>query len=139
MVPSCAMAGELKMMSPVAYDHLSDPSRATSYSLPSCEPNSTDPSSAIAGDETIGPPGMNVHQTAGFLAGSTNGERPRWAGPRRNIGWTGSTAYCGSGSGCVVGGPAGPYVVITRGRVGRLASAGQRQWPAWQIRSALQS
>ena len=95
MVPSCATAGELKMMSPVAYDHLSVPSRATSYSLPSCEPTSTEPSAATAGDDTIGPPVANVHQTAGFTAGSTNGERPRWVGPKRNIACAGSIAYCG--------------------------------------------
>ena len=91
-------AGELKMMSPVAYDHLSVPSRPTPYSLPSCEPTSTEPSAATAGDDTIGPPVANVHQTAGLTAGSTNGERPRWVGPKRNIAWAGSIAYCGSGN-----------------------------------------
>ena len=86
------------MMSPVAYDHLSVPSRATSYSLPSCDPTSTDPSAAMAGDDTIGPPVAKVHQIAGLVAGSTNGERPRWVGPNRNIAWAGSIAYCGSGT-----------------------------------------
>ena len=52
-----------------------------------------------AGDDTIGPPVANVHQTAGLTAGSTNGERPRWVGPKRNIAWAGSIAYCGSGHG----------------------------------------
>src|ERR1043166_5810233 len=75
------------MMSPVAYDHLSVPSRATSYSLPSCDPTSTDPSAAMAGDDTIGALVMNVHQTAGFVAGSAKGERPRCVGPKRNIAW----------------------------------------------------
>src|SRR5215813_9862287 len=98
MVPSCAMAGELKMMSPVAYDHLSDPSRATAYSLASCDPTSTDPSPARAGDDTIGPPVANVHQIAGLTAGSTNGERPRWVGPNRNMPCAGSIAYWGSGT-----------------------------------------
>src|SRR4051794_15175241 len=92
------MAGELKMMSPVAYDHLSEPSRATSYNLPSCGPTSTEPSPASAGEETMGPPVANVHQTAGLTAGSTNGDRPRWVGPKRNIPCAGSTAYCGSGT-----------------------------------------
>src|SRR3982751_4477984 len=98
MVPSCPMAGELKMMSPVAYDHLSEPSRATSYNLPSCEPISTAPSPASAGDDTIGPTVANVHHTAGFAAGSRKGERPRWVGPKRNIACAGSTAYWGTGS-----------------------------------------
>src|SRR4051812_35070053 len=98
MVPSCATAGELEMMSPVAYDHLSEPSRAAVYSLPSCDPTSTDPSPASAGDDTIGPPVGNVHQIAGLTAGSTNGERPRCVGPNRNIACAGSTAYCGSGT-----------------------------------------
>src|SRR5215471_9544952 len=122
MVPSCPMAGELKMMSPVAYDHLSDPSRATSYTLPSCEPTSTDPSAATAGDDTIGPPVANVHQTVGLTAGSTNGERPRWVGPNLNIACAGSSAYCGSGT----DGPPSPGAMTD----GRVASPGQTQRPA---------
>src|SRR3954452_6469496 len=86
------------MMSPVAYDHLSVPSRATSYSFASCEPTSTDPSTAMAGDETIGAPVANVHQIAGFVAGSANGDRPRWVGPKRNIAGAGSRAYGASGA-----------------------------------------
>src|SRR3954464_12566056 len=132
MVPSGATAGEPKIMSPVAYDHLSVPSRATAYSLPAWGPNSTDPSRAMAGEETIGPPVAYVHQTAGFLAGSTNGERPRCAGPRRIIPLTGATAYCGSGSG--MGGDGAPGVARVRP-----ASCGQRQLPAWQTRPLLQS
>ena len=58
------------MMSPVAYDHLSVPSRATLYSLPSCDPTSTEPSPATAGDDTMGPPVAKVHQTAGLTAGA---------------------------------------------------------------------
>src|SRR6058998_1820422 len=98
MVPSCATAGELKMMSPVAYAHLSVPSRAMSYRLWSCEPTRSEPSVAMAGDETIGAPVMNVHQIAGLVAGSANGERPRWVGPKRNIAWAGSIAYWGNGT-----------------------------------------
>src|SRR5262245_46554767 len=123
MVPSCAMAGELKMMSPVAYDHLSAPSRATVYSFPSCDPTITEPSPATAGDDTIGPPVANVHQIAGLTAGNTNGERPRWVDPKRNIAWAASTAYCGSGSD---GDSPG---AITDGRV---ASPGQTHRPASQ-------
>src|SRR6185295_6709362 len=103
MVPSCATAGELKMMSPVAYAHLSVPSRAIAYSLPSCDPTSTDPSAATAGDETMGAPAVNVHQIDGLTAGSTNGERPRCVAPRRNIDWAGSIAYCGSGNAAAPG------------------------------------
>ena len=131
MVPSCAMAGELKMMSPVAYDHLSVPSRATLYSLPSCDPTSTDPSAAMAGDDTIGPPVTNVHQTAGFVAGSANGERPRCVGPKRNIACAGSTAYCGSGT----DGPPSPAA----GTEGRAVSPGHTQRPASHRRLSLQS
>src|SRR6185295_18115203 len=130
MVPSCPMAGELKMMSPVAYDHLSAPSRATLYSLASCEPTSTDPSAASAGDDTIGPPTANVHQTAGFTAGSANGERPRCDGPKRNIACAGSTAYCGNGT----EGPS-PGAVTD----GRLVSPGHTQRPASHSRFSLQS
>src|SRR5215831_17122308 len=132
MVPSCATAGDPKIMSPVAYDHFRDPSCATSYTLPSCEPNSTDPSSAMAGDDTIGPPVWNAHHTAGFRAGRTKGERPRCAGPSRNIACAASTAYCGSG--IVAGGAA-----TTGGSLGRPGSCGHTQAPASQMRSALQS
>ena len=131
MVPSWAMAGELKMMSPVAYDHLSEPSRATSYNLPSWEPTSTAPSPASAGDDTIGPPVAKVHHTAGFAAGSRNGDRPRWVGPKRNIDWAGSTAYWGSGT----DGPPSPGAVTD----GRVASPGQTQRPASHSRFILQS
>src|SRR4051794_3469915 len=112
MVPSRPTAGELKMMSPVAYDHRSVPSRPTLYSLPSWDPISTEPSTATAGDDTIGPPVTKVHQTAGLTAGSTNGDRPRWVGPNRNIAWAGSIAYCGSGT----DGPPSPGAA-TEGRV----------------------
>src|SRR4051795_2506681 len=98
MVPSCATAGELKIMSPGAYAHLSVPSRAMSYRLWSCETTRSEPSVAMAGDETIGAPVMNVHQIAGLVAGSANGERPRWVGPKRNIAWAGSIAYWGNGT-----------------------------------------
>src|SRR4029079_3490352 len=107
MVPSCATAGELKMISPVAYDQRSVPSRATLYSLPSCDPTSTDPSEATAGDATIRAHLMNVHRIDGFVAGSAKGERPRWVGPKRNIAWAGSIAYCGSGTDGPVSPPAG--------------------------------
>src|SRR6185295_15392608 len=130
MVPSCATAGELKMMSPVAYDHLIEPSRATSYNLPSCDPTRMDPSPATAGDETIGPPVANVHQTAGLTAGKTKGERPRWLGPKRNIACAGSIAYCGRGT----DGDSPP--AATEGRV---VSPGQTQRPASQSRLSLQS
>src|SRR4029077_13346339 len=119
------------MISPVAYDHLSVPSRATSYSLPSCDPTSTDPSAAMAGDETIGAPVMNVHQIAGFVAGSAKGERPRCVGPKRNIAWAGSTAYCGKGT----DGPPSPPA-CTEGRAG---SPGHTPRPAAQRRFSLQS
>src|SRR6516162_7641115 len=131
MVPSWATAGELKMMSPVAYDHLSVPSLAVAYSLPSWEPISTDPSLATAGEETIGPAVASVHQTAGLTAGSTNGERPRCVGPKRNIACAGSIAYCGSGSGTPAGPGAAPAAWV--------ASAGQTQRPASQSRLSLQS
>src|SRR5262245_15759770 len=131
MVPSCAMAGELKMMSPVAYAHRSDPSRATSYSLVSCDPTSTDPSAATAGDDTMGPPVANVHQTAGLTAGNTNGERPRWVGPNRNIACAASIAYCGRGT----DGPVSPCAPTE----GRVVSPGQTQRPASQRRLSLQS
>jgi hypothetical protein len=39
--------------------------------LPSCEPNSSDPSSASAGDEVTGPPVVYVHQIDGLADGST--------------------------------------------------------------------
>ena len=81
MVPSCATAGELKMMSPVAYDHLSVPSRATAYSLPSCDPTSTDPSPAIAGDDTIGPPVATVHQIGGLGGRQHERRAPAVGGP----------------------------------------------------------
>src|SRR6185312_16246766 len=96
VVPSCATAGELKMMSPVAYDHLSVPSRATAYTLLSWEPTRIEPSAAMAGDETMGPPVAKTHQMLGLFAGSANGERPRCAGPKRNIACADSMAYCGS-------------------------------------------
>src|SRR5579871_196379 len=131
MVPSCATAGELKMMSPVAYDHRSVPSRATAYTRLSCEPTTTEPSPAMAGDETMGPEVVRTHQMLGFTAGSVNGERPRWAGPKRNIAWAGSIAYCGSGSGAAPG--SGP----TPGACD--AEAGQTQWPASHSRFNLQS
>src|SRR5438477_8302501 len=125
------MAGELKMMSPVAYDHLGDPSRPTAYSLLSCDPTRTEPSAATAGDDTIGPPVANVHQTAGLAGGSTNGDRPRWVGPNRNIACAASTAYCGSGT----DGPVSPPAATD----GRVASPGQTQRPASHRRLSLQS
>src|SRR5262252_281928 len=131
MVPSCPMAGELKMMSPVAYAHLSDPSRPTAYSLLSCDPTRTAPSAASAGDDTIGPPVANVHQTAGLVGGSRNGERPRWVGPKRNIACAGSSAYWGSGT-C---GPVSPCAITD----GRVASPGQTHRPASHRRLSLQS
>src|SRR4029079_6526159 len=131
MVPSCATAGELKMMSPVAYDHLSVPSRATLYSLPSWDPTSTDPSDATAGDETIGAPVMNTHWIDGFVAGSAKGDRPRCVGPTRNIAWAGSIAYCGSGT----DGPPRPPTWTD----GRAVSPGHTQRPASQSRFSLQS
>lgn len=131
MVPSCARAGELKMMSPVAYDHLRLPSRPTAYTFPSCEPTSTEPSAAIAGEETTGPAAWNAHETSGLTAGSTNGDRPRWVGPNRNIDWAGSVAYCGNGSAGV------PVVLVVTD--GRLVSAGQTHRPASQRRLSLQS
>src|SRR5688572_1830639 len=124
------MAGELKMMSPIAYDPRSVPSRAISYTLPSCDPTSTEPSDASAGDDTIGPLVANVHQIAGLAAGSTNGERPRCVGPNRNIASAGSIAYCGSGT-------AGPKPGAPTD--GRLASAGHTQRPASHRRFSLQS
>src|SRR6185312_5447209 len=132
MVPSCATAGELKMMSPVTYDHLSDPSRAMAYSRSSCDPISTDPSLAMAGDETIGPPVVKVHQMAGLFAGSVKGERPRWVAPKRNIDWAGSTAYCGSGS-------AVPFWTTVAAVGWAALSAGQTHRPASQSRFSLQS
>src|SRR3954471_3734472 len=125
------MAGELKMMSPVAYVHLIDPLSKTSYHLPSCDPTSTDPSPGSAGEETIGPPVANVHQTAGLTAGSTKGERPRWVGPKRNIALAGSSAYWGNGT----AGPPSPPAITD----GRLASPGHTQRPASQRRLSLQS
>src|SRR6185369_7987882 len=119
------------MMSPVAYDHLSVPSRATLYSLPSCDPTSTDPSAAMAGDDTFGALVMNVHQMAGFVAGSTKGERPRCVGPKRNIAWAGSIAYCGKGT----DGPPSPPACTE----GRAVSPGHTQRPASQRRLSLQS
>ena len=119
------------MMSPVAYDHRSDPSRATLYSLPSCDPTRTEPSPATAGDETTGPPVANVHQTTGLTAGSTNGDRPRWVGPNRNIACAGSTAYWGNGT----DGPPSPGAATD----GRVASPGQTHRPASHSRLSLQS
>src|SRR5262245_17818389 len=119
------------MMSPVAYDHLSVPSRATLYSFVSCEPTSTEPSEATAGDDTIGAPVANVHQTDGFVAGSTKGERPRCVGPKRNIAWAGSSAYCGSGT----DGPVRPPACTE----GREVSPGHTQRPASHRRFILQS
>src|SRR4051812_46219780 len=130
-VPSCATAGELKMMSPVAYDHLRVPSRATSYTRPSCDPTRTDPSPPIAGEEMMGPPVWKTHQMVGLVAGSANGERPRCVGPKRNIAWAGSTAYCGSGSEV-------DDISLTLPR-GREALAGQAQRPASHSRLSLQS
>src|SRR5580693_7457575 len=86
------------MMSPVAYDHLSVPSRATAYTRASCDPTRTEPSPPMAGDEMMGPPVWKAHQMLGLVAGSVKGERPRCVGPKRNIAWAGSTAYCGSGN-----------------------------------------
>src|SRR3954451_3182564 len=122
MVPSCATAGELKMMSPGAYAPLSVPSRAIAYSFRSCEPTRIEPSAATAGEDTTGAPTVTVHQMDGFTAGSTNGERPRWVAPNRNIACAGSIAYCGSGN----AGAPGPGVPGTA----REASAGHRHRPA---------
>src|SRR5580692_8040943 len=130
MVPSCATAGELKMMSPVAYDHLSEPSRATAYNRLSWEPTSTEPSPAIAGDEMIGPPVWKTHQMAGLTAGSVKGDRPRCVAPKRNSAWAGSMAYCGSGNEAATPSPPG---------AARPADAGQTQLPASQSRLNLQS
>src|SRR5450755_1400859 len=131
MVPSCATAGELKMISPVAYDHLSVPSGPRAYTLPSCDPTRTEPSPAMAGDETIGPPVWKTHQIAGLMAGSTNGDRPRWVGPKRNIACAGSTAYWGKSSDAVA--------VELPVPAGREASAGQTQRVASHSRLSLQS
>ena len=119
------------MMSPVAYDHLSVPSRATSYTRLSCDPTSTNPSPAMAGEEMMGPPVWKTHQMVGLMTGSVNGERPRCVGPKRNIACAGSTAYCGSGSDAE-----DPSLTLPRGRE---AVAGQVQWPASQSRLSLQS
>src|SRR5947209_18494574 len=119
------------MMSPVAYDHLSVPSRATEYSRSSCDPIKTDPSPAMAGDDTMGPPVWKVHQMVGLLGGSVNGERPRWVAPNRNMACAASTAYWGSAS-------AVPF--WTSAEVGVWAlSTGQTQWPASQSLFSLQS
>jgi hypothetical protein len=131
MVPSCATAGELKMMSPVAYAHLRVPSGPIAYSLPSWDPTSTEPSAATAGDDTMGADAVKVHEIAGFTAGSTKGERPRWVAPRRNIAWAGSIAYCGSGN---AGAPGTAPAAMAR-----VASTGHRQRPASQSRLSLQS
>src|SRR6266540_129137 len=130
MVPSCATAGELKMMSPVAYDQERVPSRATPYNFPSCDPTTTEPSAATAGDDTTGPPVATTHQIEGLTAGNTKGERPRCAGPSRNIACAGSIAYWGNG---VVGrsGALGP--------IERSALAGQTQRPTSHRRLSLQS
>ena len=120
------------MMSPVAYDHLSVPSRATAYSRLSCEPISTEPSLAMAGDETMGPPVGNAHQTVGRLGGSVNGDRPRCVAPNRNIACAGSIAYWGSGS-------AVPFWTSVDPGVRDALSAGQVQRPASQRRFSLQS
>src|SRR5262245_51360282 len=131
MVPSWETAGEPKMMSPVAYAHRSVPSRPTLYSFVSCDPTSTEPSAASAGDDTTGPPVANVHQMAGFTGGRTKGERPRCVGPNRNIAWAGSTANCGIGT----DGPPNPGAATE----GLVASPGQTQRPASHSRLSLQS
>jgi hypothetical protein len=81
----------------------------------------------------MGPPVVNAHQIAGRVAGSTNGERPRWAAPKRNIDWAASIAYWGSGSaeeGAV------PAPVLPGARA---LFAGHTQLPASQRRFSLQS
>src|SRR5450432_947960 len=132
MIPSRATAGELKMMSPVAYDHLSVSSGPIAYTLPSCEPTTTEPSSAIAGDETIGPPVASAHQIVGLLIGSTKGDRPRWVGPKRNIACAVSIAYWGSGSAEAVALELGPEDACE-------ASTGHTQRAASHRRFSLQS
>ena len=91
----------------------------------SCDPP------AIAGDDTMGPPVVKPHQMLGLAAGWANGERPRWAGPKRNIACAGSMAYWGSGSG-----PAAPSRPTPEARD---AEAGQTQCPASHSRLSLQS
>src|SRR5438477_2096725 len=107
MVPSCPTAGELKMMSVVACDHLSTPSWPATYRRPSCEANATEPSSSSAGDDVIGPPVGKVQATCGFLEGITYGERPRCSGPNRNIARAGSTVEAASAARTWGGGAAG--------------------------------
>src|ERR1700690_52712 len=132
MVPSCAMAGELKMMSPVAYDHLRVPSGPRAYSLSSCDPTRTEPSPPIAGDETMGPPVWKAHQIEGLPVGRTNGDRPRWVGPKRNIACADSTAYSGRDSEDAI-------AVDLPPPDRRKASAGQTQRAASHKRLSLQS
>src|SRR5882672_6081545 len=109
------------------------PSRATAYSLPSCEPKSTVPSSATAGDETTGPPVATVQAISGLPAGRLNGERPRWAAPSRNIACAGSSAYCGSAATGPLPAAAAPAAEPPR------APCDQTQVPASHTRSSLQS
>src|SRR5258708_12602213 len=136
MPPSRPMAGELKMMSDVRCDQRSVPSWAMLYTRPSCEPITTEPSSAMVGDEVIDPPVGNVHQTAGFLAGNRKGERPRWLTPRRNMGSGGSLTGVGRGGAPAAGVAAVPAAVRTRPAPG---GGGHRHWPASQIRCRRQS
>ena len=74
MVPSCATAGELKMMSPVAYDHLSVPSRPTPYTLPSCEPTTHRAVDGQRGRRDDRPPGRE-RPPDGRLAGRQHERR----------------------------------------------------------------
>src|SRR3954470_18641814 len=136
MVPSCPTAGELKMMSVVAFDHLSMPSCPARYSRPSCEPNATEPSSSSAGDEVIGPPVRNVQATWGFLGGITYGERPRCSGPNRNIVRAGSTAGLASAASTWGGGAVGTGLPVTSGPWG---GVGHAQCPCSHTRACLQS
>src|SRR3954449_2025380 len=112
MVPSCPTAGELKMMSVVACDHLSMPSRPATYTRPSCEANATEPSSSSAGEDVMGPPVRNVQATWGFLGGITYGERPRCSGPNRNMVRAGSTVGPASAASTCGGGVAGTELPV---------------------------
>src|SRR3569832_2453271 len=56
VVPSCTTAGEQKMMSVVANDQRIMPARPAAETCPSCDANSTVPSSSNAGDDVMGPP-----------------------------------------------------------------------------------
>ena len=119
-------------MSPVAYDHLSVPSRATrTPGCPATRPARTR-RPAMAGEDMMGPPVGKIHQIGRLdWRGARTASGPRWVAPNRNIAWAGSTAYCGSGSDVD-----DPALTLPGGRE---AAAGQTQRPASHSRLSLQS